>query len=238
MARYLGNEIGKMDLLRRIGHMSQLAPVERHELLDGKGKGCKLIEVRNGGGLAFNILESKGLSISSLSFRGINLDFISKPGITAPEHFNPCNQEFPRLFHAGFLYTCGMLNVGPPSVDDGSELSQHGRLGQTPADKVSILADWEGEDYPIKITGEIREGAVFRENMVLKREITTMFGSKTLRIHDTVENQGFETQPLMMLYHINLGYPLLDAGARFVAPVRGTTPRDDVSRQGLAEFGA
>jgi hypothetical protein len=236
MAEYLENGLARKELLRRVGHMSQLASVERYEMLDGKAKGCKGIEVRNGGGLEFKVLESKGLSISGLSYRGINMDFISKPGISAAEHFNPCSQEFPRLFHAGFLYTCGMLNVGPPCVDDGSELSQHGRLGQTPADKVCVRADWEGDEYVIGISGEIREGVVFRENLVMKRELTTRFGSKTIRIRDTVENQGFETQPLMMLYHINLGYPLLDEGSRFIAPVKTTMPRDDTSLAGMGDF--
>jgi hypothetical protein len=236
MARYLKNDLSKQDLLRRVGHMSQLASVERYEMLDGRAKGCKVIEVGNAGGLEFKVLEGKGMSIGGMSYRGINLNFISKPGISAAEHFNTCDQEFPRLFHAGFLYTCGMLNVGPPSVDEGSALPQHGRLGQTPADKVGVLADWEGDEYLIKVRGELREGAVFKENLVMRREISTRLGSKSIRIHDTVENQGFETQPLMILYHINLGYPLLDEGARLVAPVRSTRPRDETTRAGLGEY--
>lgn len=236
MANYIGEEIKREDLLRRIGHMSQLASIEHYEMKDGKSNGCKVFDVTNGGGLVFKVLESKGLNISNLSFKGINLNFISKPGLASPEFFNPHGQEFPRNFHGGLLYTCGMLNVGPGCNDNGTELSQHGRVGQTPSENVSMVSEWENDEYIMKLSGEMREGKVFLENMVLKREISTRFGSKSIKIHDMVENQGFEEQPLMMLYHINLGYPLLDCGSRFIFPGVSAVPRDEVSRSGLDNF--
>jgi hypothetical protein len=239
MAEYLGKKLTKADLLRRIGHMSQVAPIRRYEMQEGKAEGLKVIEVSNGGALAFTVLESKALDISNFGYKGVNFNFVTKPGLVAPQFYSPHNQEFPRNFHAGMVYTCGLLNVGPPCVDEGMEVTQHGRIGQTPAEKVSVEADWEGEEYRIKISGETREAANFRENMVLKREISTCFGSKTLSIHDVVENQGFERQPLMIMYHCNLGYPLLDAGSRFVFAEREVRPRDEVSEKGvdsLTEF--
>jgi hypothetical protein len=236
MARYLGKELKKADILRRVGHMSQLAPVRRCEMLEGKAEGLKVIEVANGGGLAFTVLEGKALDISNLSYKGVNFNFVTKPGLAAPEFFNPHNQEFARNFQAGMLYTCGLLNVGPACVDEGMEVSQHGRIGQTPAENTSVRADWEGDEYTIRISGEVREAANFRENMLLRREIVTDFGSKSVSIHDVVENQGFERQPLMILYHINLGYPLLDEGSRFVLARKEVRPRDDISEKGVNDL--
>ena len=233
MAKYLGTEIKREDLLRRVGNMSQIASIKHCEMEDGKTHGFKTYEVTNGGGLAFTVLESKCLDISNFSFKGINFNFISKNGLVAPEHFSPHGQEFPRHFQGGMVYTCGMLNVGPPCNDNGTELSQHGRIGQTAAENVSAVCAWEGDEYIMKISGEMREGKVFLENMVLKREITTKLGSKSIFIHDIVENQGFEEQPLMMLYHINLGYPLLDGGSRLVFPGVTVLPREEGSRKGL-----
>jgi hypothetical protein len=37
----------------------------------------------------------------------------------------------------------------------------------------------------------------------------------------------------MMLYHVNPGWPLIDAGARLFLNATGTTPRDPVAREGL-----
>ena len=34
-------------------------------------------------------------------------------------------------------------------------------------------------------------------------------GDNRIHIHDEVENEGYAPSPLMLLYHINLGYPLL-----------------------------
>jgi hypothetical protein len=236
MARYLDRELKKADLLRRVGHMSQLAPVKRYEMLDGKARGLKVIEVTNGGGLAFTVLEGKALDISAFSYKGVNFNFITKPGLAASEFFNPHNQEFARNFQAGMLYTCGLLNVGPACIDEGMEVSQHGRIGQTPAEKTNVHADWDGDEYTIRISGEVREAANFRENMVLQREIVTRFGSRSVSIHDVVENQGFERQPLMILYHVNLGYPLLDEGSTFVFPQKDVRPRDEVSEKGVKDL--
>ncbi len=52
------------------------------------------------------------------------------------------------------------------------------------------------------------------------RRIEADVGGNEIRIQDRVINQGFRPTPHMFFYHVNLGYPLLDEGARFVAPIR------------------
>jgi hypothetical protein len=222
---YLGQVMTKESLSRQVGHINQIASITRYEITEGKAKGSKVIEIRNGGGLEFRVIESKGLSIYGASYKGINLDFLSKPGLVAPEYFTPCEGDFPRFFHGGLLYTCGMLNAGPAGTDSGSVLSQHGRIGQTPAEAVIARKNWVGDECDFEVSGEVREGLLFKENMVLRRHVSTRFGSSSIIIHDEVENEGFEIQPLMMLYHFNIGYPVLEKGARFVAPIIATTPR-------------
>jgi len=229
-------EMDRSALLRRIGNISQLACMRRVILEDGTASGCKAIEVANGGGLDFTVLEGKGLNILNFGYKGTNLSFIAKPGLASPAYFNPHDQEFPRNFQGGMLFTCGLLNVGPASVDQGLELSQHGRIGQLPAEQTAVSADWESNDYVMRISGDVREAALFRENLVLKRTITTKFGSKALTIHDTVENQGFEPQPLMILYHMNIGYPLLDTTARLLCPDRHAWPFNEAAKKDMANM--
>ena len=43
-----------------------------------------------------------------------------------------------------------------------------------------------------------------------------------IEIIDTVTNHGFDLTPHMLLYHINLGWPLVDEGSRLVAPIART----------------
>jgi len=63
---------------------------------------------------------------------------------------------------------------------------------------------------------------VMGENLTLVRRIETKVGSAAIRIVDRIANRGFARTPHMLLYHINVGWPVLDAGARFVAPIRRT----------------
>ena len=69
------------------------------------------------------------------------------------------------------------------------------------------------------------------EHVALTRTFETRLGARGFRLHDVVENRGFEEQPLMLLYHFNFGFPLLAAGARIVAPIRATTPRPEEARR-------
>ena len=64
-----------MDVDRYIGHPSQLYGVTPFTYADGKAKGVRALEVRNGSGLELKILEDRGLDISSLSWKGTNLSF-------------------------------------------------------------------------------------------------------------------------------------------------------------------
>lgn len=45
-----------------------------------------------------------------------------------------------------------------------------------------------------------------------------MYGENTIHIRDEIENQAFRVEPLCFLYHVNAGFPLLQAGCRFLIP--------------------
>ena len=69
------------------------------------------------------------------------------------------------------------------------------------------------------------------ENLLLTRTIRTQLGARGFVLEDRIENRGFEAQPLMMLYHINFGFPLLGPKARVVGPIRETVARDEEARK-------
>lgn len=46
--------------------------------------------------------------------------------------------------------------------------------------------------------------------MVLNREIKARAGENRFFIKDTVVNEGFVDTPNMILYHFNIGHPVLD----------------------------
>ena len=75
---------------------------------------------------------------------------------------------------------------------------------------------------------------MFGENLLLSRSIETKLGRSLITIRDTVRNEGNGRSPLMMLYHINAGWPLVDAGTRLLTSAATTTPRDPAAAAGLA----
>ena len=56
-----------------------------------------------------------------------------------------------------------------------------------------------------------------------------------IEIEDEVVNQGYEPAVLMLLYHVNAGYPVVAEGARLIAPPATVVGRDEVSEARLAD---
>jgi hypothetical protein len=77
-----------------------------------------------------------------------------------------------------------------------------------------------GDRCTLWAEGTVIQAAVFGENLHLHRRIEADVGTNTIRLTDRVVNAGFLPTPHMLLYHVNLGYPLLDAGARYLAPIQ------------------
>ena len=58
----------------------------------------------------------------------------------------------------------------------------------------------------------------------------------TIVIEDTVENIGPLESPLMILYHINLGFPIVDKGSKFLSSQTKVTPFGEDSNPGLEKY--
>jgi len=237
MKKINGGKISKTELLKKIGNIANFAYVKPFQFTDGKARGIKGFEVSNGTGLDFTILESKCLDIVSMKYKGMVLNYSPKTGIVSPELDDMNGTEFRRSIPGGMMYTCGLLNVGTACVDEGMTQVFHGRLKTTPAEKVSVNTFWEDDEYVIQISGEMKESAIFADNLLLKRTITTKTGSKSAKIHDEVENLSYKEEEIMLLYHVNIGYPVLDEGARFIVPKTEMTPRQDgISEKYIKEY--
>ena len=61
---------------------------------------------------------------------------------------------------------------------------------------------------------------MFGEDLHLIRRIEAPVGGTSFTLHDRVVNHGFYRTPHMMLYHINVGHPVLSEGSRrYLAPI-------------------
>jgi len=231
MAEYLGKQWKKQELVSLIGDPQQIAGITRCTLEEGKAAGVQALQVNTGGGLRFTVLPGRGMDIAGADFQGINLSFFSPTGITSPAYYEEPGLTWLRSFYAGLLTTCGITSAGAPSVDQGQAFGLHGRISNAAAEDVSVEQQWEGDEYRLTVKGRMREAQAMAENLLLNRTIRTQLGARGFVLEDRIENRGFEAQPLMMLYHINFGFPLLGPNGRVVGPIRKTTARNEEARK-------
>ena len=226
----------KEELLRRVGSMQQVASVRRVTYGEGRAKGMRAVEVKNGP-LSFTAMEDKCLDICELTYRGMQINFLSKPGLNGRNPFDTHGAEAQRSIMGGLFFTCGLENICAPYTGrDGKEYPMHGRLRTTPAEHVCADARWEGEDYVMTVSGEMREAELFGENLILRRSITTRYGRSEIRIADEITNEAFRSEPMMLMYHCNMGFPFLSEHSRLILPTVKVTPRDAVSEAHIADY--
>lgn len=217
----------KEDILRRVGHMSQVADVKKVSFEEGRAAGMKAWQVKNGP-LEFTVMEDKCLDLAQVVYKGIQMNFLSKPGLQGRNHYDTNGSEAQRSIMGGMMFTSGLENICTPY--EGDKLyPMHGRMRTTPAEHTGARVEWKGDSYEMSLHGEMREAELFGENLLLKRKITTVYPGKQIFVEDTIENQGFREEPFMLLYHFNVGYPLLDEGARIIIPTKKVHPRDAVA---------
>jgi len=231
MATYLGRDWDREKLSALVGDMRQIAGAYPYVYTDGKADGVRGVRFDTGGGLQFTVLPGRGMDIPEAVYKGKPVSFVSGTGITAPGYYEEPGLRWLRSFFAGLLTTCGIVNSGAPTVDGGVPFGLHGRVSNAGAENVCLEQEWKNGDYVMRLKGTMRESQALFENLALTRSIETTLGSSGFILHDVVENRGFEPEPLLMLYHINFGFPLLGPRARVIAPVVKTEPRDEEARK-------
>ncbi|HOE62484.1 MAG TPA: aldose 1-epimerase family protein [Candidatus Sumerlaeota bacterium] len=226
MAQLYGREWTKKELLRRIGSLGQVGGVRLFEYSDGASRGLRAAEIRTGSGLSFTILLDRGMDIGSVEFAGCPLNWESSVGFKHPAFFHHNGLDWLNTFGGGLVTTCGLSNVGVPNTDEGRDYGLHGCITACPAENVRVEHNWNGGDMDISVSGTMRETSVFGPNLCLERVIWTRLGEKKIFIEDKVTNESDENSPLMFLYHVNIGWPILDDETSIIIPTRKVTPRD------------
>lgn len=218
-----------MDKRAYIGHPSQLCGVEEVRLVGGKGDGMRLLQVRNAAGLEFTVAADRCADIYRLVFKGDNMGFFSPNGYVAPAYYDDQGAGFLKSFTAGFLTTCGLSTAGSGSEDEGEQLPLHGSIGNTPCEHIY----WTEDADNLYIHAQVSEEQIFRHKLHLDRVITCGKWENTITITDIVENRGDAKTPVMLLYHMNMGYPLLSENAVVDIPSVSVVPRDEHAAKDL-----
>lgn len=229
--KIFGIEFSKKDILERVGDISQLCDATLYSLEDGKGRGLRAVTVRNSV-LNYTILVDRGMDIFTIDYKGIPVSYVSKTGITSPAYYESRGYEWLRTFYGGALLTCGLTHVGVPEGERGL----HGRISNSHCEDLSISKYWRSDKYVVEVSGTVREAVVFGEHLKMRRKIITELGASWIKVETEIENCSFERTPLMVLYHMNFGFPVLTASSELVAPFEESVPRDEEAQKDGKNF--
>ena len=216
------------ELRRRVGDVSQLASTRAARLTDGSEDGVRIIDARVSGGLSAVILADRGLDLGDVWAAGHQVGWRSTTGVVHPAYSS--EHDWLRSFHGGLLTTCGLQNVGLPSEDEGTSHGLHGRISNIPARNVVHRVVEEHGRLVAEVSGEMRETDVFGSDLLLRRRIRLPTGETVVHVEDEVVNQGFAPVPLLILYHVNVGYPVVADGARLLGPAAEVVGRDEAAQ--------
>ncbi len=234
MVRLYGQAQTRRELCRRAGSTRQFAGVQLMTLGNGVEHGIRCLEFRSGTGFCFQVLVDRGMDIGRMDYRGAAIGWHSPTGFRHPGLHEPTGDNglgFLRSF-SGLMLTCGLDHILFPLTDDASHFGYdhratsfhplHGRVAFTPALLTGYGEQWNGDECTLWCEGVVTQAVVFGEHLKLFRRIEVKVGESQLTLVDRVVNRGFKRTPHMYLYHINVGYPVLDEGSIFLAPIRET----------------
>lgn len=235
-------------MLRRVGRLDQVAGVRLMTLGDGVERGVRLLEFRTGGGFQFDVVVDRAFDIGRCEINGQAIGWQSAVGFGGPWFAEHEGLGWLRNWGGGLLTTCGLdhalymaedtaeqYHYGPKPTES---FGLHGRVSNRPARIVGYGARWEGDECILYAEGEVSQASMFGENLVLRRRIEARVGESRMTIQDTVENAGWNPTPHILLYHINIGFPVVDAGAELLVPTRSVTAVGDYGIKGYRTLDA
>jgi hypothetical protein len=184
----------------RLGHLDQVALATERPAID----------VRVLRGIELRIHPRRGLDVGAAWFRGVPIAWIAPAGEGGADA-----GSWRDAWGGGLVTTCGLDNVGAPSEGIGL----HGTYTFLAArDVVS-----ERSASEVVVRGTIDDPRGLR----VVRTIRTAVGTGRLELADATFNTSEEPLESPLLYHVNLGWPLWDSGARVETDAGEVVPRDE-----------
>jgi hypothetical protein len=221
--------------------------VRKYRLFGGKQEEVDIVWIDNGK-LQIGVLPTRGMGVFMVLLENSRVLGWDSPvkDIVHPKFIN-LNSRGGLGWLEGFnewLCRCGMEWNGQAGTDRFTnnqgeeatmELTLHGRIANLPAQEVELIADRE-PPYRLYLRGIVHERMVHGPKLELTTELSTDPGARSFRISDAITNRGGQRQEFQMLYHANFGPPLLEEGAKFLAPVETVTPFNDRAAQGIKKY--
>jgi hypothetical protein len=234
------------ELRRRTGDLAAFAGVQEVVLKNGREEGVRALLMRNASGLEVEVLIDRAFDLGSARFRGVPFGWRSGNGFRHPGLHEADAEDGLSWLRAldGLLVTGGLDHALFGGEYDASHYAYppkqtvrhglHGRLTAIPARLLRVDEEWTDAGGVLRVVGEVIQATSFGEHLRLTRTVEIDIYGTEVRVHDRVDNLGFEPTPHMFLYHLNIGYPYVDEGTRLVAAIdEHVWASDSTAEQGV-----
>lgn len=223
-----------MNVETRLGNIET-----RHgRFVGGAADRVEVIEVDTGT-LRVMILPTRGMSIWRMEKDGTAFSWNSP--ISGPVHpsqvpvFDPNGIGWLEGFDE-LVVRCGLESNGAPEHDPSGRLlfPLHGRIGNLPAESLQI--EYDEASGRLEVIGEVVESRLFFKRLRLRSRIRFQAGSSEVALLDDVTNDLAQPATMQLLYHINVGAPILEAGEVLEAPIDSLAPKDRLSAEEIDQW--
>ncbi|MDY4385980.1 aldose 1-epimerase family protein [Pectobacterium aroidearum] len=212
--------------------------IEQKVLHGGRQEGSKVITITSQDGLKIALSPTRGMNLLHVTGKNIRLGWDSP----VDEVVNPNTINLESRNGLGWLegfnemmVRCGFEWTGHPVVSEGMIYTLHGRAGNTPASKVVVEVS-DSAPHTITVRGVLKENSFKKSNLETWTELRYVPGSESFTVHDVLTNKADYARDYQIIYHSNFGTPILEDGARFIAPVKEISPFNDHAKAGLATW--
>ncbi len=205
--------------------------VRHGRFVGGTSDGVEVVEV-NTGAVRAMLLPTRGMAIWYLEVDRVRIGWESP--IHGPVHpslvpvWDPSGLGWLEGFDELFV-RCGLESNGAPEHDEQGRLKYplHGRIGNLPA--ASLWLEYDEASGRLEVVGEMFESRLFFKRLKLRSRIRFTAGRADVEILDDVTNLSSTPATMQMLYHINVGAPVLSADSVVEASIAQLAPKDERS---------
>jgi len=221
----------RQELLRRLGTVAQVAGIDLMTFGDSHARGVRALDVRTGSGFRFSVIPDRGMDVGAADFQGAGLCWLPPKQLAGPWFYDGDQDDHAwlRVGLGGLFNTAGLVSIGTPRTISteqygftqrlAARYGTHDRIALTPATRFNYGDRWEADRCLLWVEGIVHQDIAYGENLTLTRRYETEVGASSFKLVDVVSNDGYFSTPHQLLYHFNIGFPVVDDGSEVLATV-------------------
>lgn len=199
----------------------------------GVSEGVEIIRLANPR-MHVDVLPTRGMSIWRMQADGVRYQWQSP--VVGPVHPHHVNVGEPSGLGwlSGFdelVVRCGLESNGAPEHDASGRLVYplHGHIANTPADAIAV--EFDEASGRLELVAETIETRLFFKRWRMRSRVRIHADRDDVELLDDVTNELSTAESMQLLYHINVGPPVLGKEATLSLALEELAPRDDHSAE-------